>query len=171
MNAFYPKLDAGEDCQSWVPVLELATREVFALMLQSSLADASQLFDENELAITAIVGLAGCVSGAVSLRCSPASAALMAAKMLGVSSVEAAPEVQDAVGEVCNMIAGNFKNKIAGMGDGCLLSVPTVITGTDYNLHSLACFPRIEIHLYFADLPLIVSLTVHSWPSSGPIAD
>jgi len=162
MTAIYPKLDAGGNWHSWTPVLELATREVFALMLQSSLATAPQPCVEHSVDITAIVGLAGCVSGAISLRCTMASAALMAGKMLGVNPAEAGPEVQDAVGEVCNMIAGNFKNKITGMGDGCLLSVPTVITGTDYNLQSLTCSTGVEIHLLFEKLPLIVSIRVHS---------
>jgi len=162
MNAIDPKLGAGGNCQSWTPLLELATREVFALMLQSSLEAAPQPLGENGFDITAIVGLAGCASGAVSLRCTLASAALMAGKMLGVSPAEAGLKVQDAVGEVCNMIAGNFKNKIAGMGDGCLLSVPTVITGADYNLHSLTCSASVEIQLLFEKLPLIISITVHS---------
>ena len=43
----------------------------------------------------------------------------------------------DALGEICNMVAGNFKNKVSGLGNGCMLSVPTVITGRDYHCHSL----------------------------------
>jgi CheY-specific phosphatase CheX len=83
-------------------------------------------------------------------------------KNAGRGAGEAKPEMWDAVGEVCNMIAGNFKNKIPGMGDGCMLSVPTVITGTDYSLHALADSGKIEVHLLFEELPLIVSIEVHS---------
>ena len=162
MTAIHPKLAAGEDRLSWTPLLELAAQEVFALMLGGNLAPAPDPFPENELDVAAIVGLAGQISGAIALRCTPQSATRMAAKMLGAVSGEAGPEVSDAVGEICNMIAGNFKNKIPGMGDGCVLSVPIVITGTDYSLHSLACSARIEIYLLFEKLPLIVSITVHS---------
>ena len=162
MNPTDPKLDVGENRQAWTPVLELATREVFALMLASSLATAPRPVGDDGLDVTAVVGLAGRVSGAMSLRCARESAELMAARMLCVSAVEAGPQVQDAVGEICNMIAGNFKNKIIGMGDGCLLSVPTVITGANYNLYSVTCPVKIEIHLLFEKKPLVVSITVHS---------
>jgi Chemotaxis phosphatase CheX len=40
------------------------------------------------------------------------------------------------VGEICNLVAGNFKNKIAGLGEVCMLSPPSVITGDDYTVHS-----------------------------------
>jgi len=46
----------------------------------------------------------------------------------GVEAEKVGPEISDALGEVCNMIAGNFKNKISGLSEGCMLSVPTVIT-------------------------------------------
>ena len=60
----------------------------------------------------------------------------MASKMLGVDLDKVGAEMSDALGEVCNMVAGNFKNKIAGLAEGCMLSPPTVITGNDYSLHS-----------------------------------
>ncbi len=70
--------------------------------------------------------------------------------------------MSDALGEICNMVAGNFKNKISGMGDGCMLSPPTVITGTDYSTHSLADSPGLELRLLFENLPIIISLQIHS---------
>jgi len=161
MNAASPHL-AWASRQSWSPLLELAAREVFALMLGSHLAAAPAPIAEEGLGVTSMVGLAGQVCGVLALRCTALSAALMAAKMLAVDAGEAKPEMWDAVGEVCNMIAGNFKNKIPGMGDGCMLSVPTVITGTDYSLHALADSGKIEVHLLFEELPLIVSIEVHS---------
>ncbi len=67
----------------------------------------------------------------------------------------------DAVSEICNMVAGNFKNKIAGLGDGCMLSVPTVITRSEYNLHSMV---HEEMHaaFLFEGEPILVSLEVHN---------
>jgi Chemotaxis phosphatase CheX len=52
----------------------------------------------------------------------------MASRMLGVQPGEIGREGCDAFGEICNMIAGNFKNKISGLGNGCMLSVPTIIS-------------------------------------------
>jgi len=67
----------------------------------------------------------------------------------------------DAIGEIGNMVAGNFKNKISGLGDGCMLSVPTVMSGTDYKVHCRAN-ERIECSFLFEDEPLLVCLELHS---------
>ena len=162
MSAINSNLITNESRKSWVSLLELAAGEVFERMLGSHLTRGPESSDEQGLAITSMVGLAGQICGVLTLRCTVNSAVLMASKMLGVDVEEAGPEMPDAVGEVCNMIAGNFKNKIAGMGDGCMLSVPTVITGADYSLHALTDSGKIEIHLLFEGLPLIVAIDVHS---------
>jgi chemotaxis protein CheX len=81
----------------------------------------------------------------------------MAAKMLGMELKEDDGEVYDAFGEVGNMVAGNFKNKVPGLGDGCMLSVPTVVTGSDYSLHSNAAVPAIQLKLLFESMPVVIS--------------
>ena len=146
-------------CESWTALLELSAKEVFSLMLASELTGGNAGSDE-ELDITSMVGLAGSMRGLLTVRCASRSAALMASKMLGIEGSADSPEVLDAVGEVCNMVAGNFKNKITGMGDGCKLSVPTVITGADYNLRALGEETKLEITLLFEGHPLVVSLEV-----------
>jgi len=162
MNAISSNPAVREGRESWAPLLGLAAREVFERMLGSHLVPAPESFAEEGIDITSMVGLAGKICGVMTVRCPAKAAVLMASKMLGIDAGQAGPEMWDAVGEVCNMIAGNFKNKIAGMGDGCMLSVPTVITGADYNLHALADSGKTEIPLLFEGLPLIVSIEVHS---------
>jgi chemotaxis protein CheX len=112
--------------------------------------------------VTAMVGLAGQLCGVLSVRCDNEAAALMTSKMLGVELDKVGPEVSDALGEVCNMVAGNFKNKIAGLAEGCLLSPPTVVTGSDYSLHSMTEFPELELRLLFERMPIVISLQIHS---------
>jgi chemotaxis protein CheX len=147
--------------EKWTPLLEVAAREVFELMLGCQLAVPTTA-EQAILEITSMVGLAGQMCGVLSLRCDGKSAALMASKMLGIKPDKVGPEMSDALGEVCNMIAGNFKNKISGMGDGCMLSVPTVITGTDYSLYSQADSPGVEVRLLFEDMPIAISLQIRS---------
>lgn len=152
---------AAKTDQAWGPMLEVASREVFELMLGCQLTVPDTSITEVP-EITAMVGLAGQLCGVLSIRCSGKSAALMASKMLGIEPDKVTSEVTDAFGEVCNMIAGNFKNKISGLGDGCMLSVPTVVTGNDYCLHSLSDSPAVEVSVLFESMPLVVSLQVHS---------
>ena len=147
--------------QNWAPLIEVAAQEVFELMLSCKISPAPAP-TEFEPDITAMVGLAGQLCGVLSIRCDHKSAGLMASKMLGVEADKSGPEMCDAFGEVCNMVAGNFKNKVSGLGDGCMLSVPTVITGTDYDLRSLTDSAAVEVGFSFESLPMVIRLEVHS---------
>jgi chemotaxis protein CheX len=150
---------AKSNRQSWLPLMELATKEVFELMLGAELkADART--DAASFDITAMVGLAGQVCGMFTLRCSKQAAARMAGKMLGSLPPIDSQETKDAFGEVSNMVAGNFKNKISGMGDKCMISVPTVITGTDYSVYSLADSDVLEVRQLFEGLPFVITLQI-----------
>jgi chemotaxis protein CheX len=146
---------------NWGEVIEVAAHEVFELMLSSKLAKPQNVSKETT-EITSMVGLAGKLCGVMSLRCSAKASKLMASKMLGVPPDQIGPEGCDAFGEVCNMIAGNFKNKIAGLGDGCMLSVPTVITGNDYSLHPPTDSEAIKVTLLFEGMPIGILLQIHS---------
>ena len=88
------------------------------------------------------------------------SATLMASKMLGIDAVDGSSDVSDALGEVCNMVAGNFKNKIPGLGDGCLLSVPIVITGKNYSTHCVANSAVLDLNLLFEGKPFLIRLRI-----------
>jgi len=162
MNVINAMPAASQGREAWATLLGLAACEVFERMLGSHLVPAQESFAPEEDDVTSMVGLAGQICGVMTVRCPTKAALLMASKMLGVDAAQAGPEMWDAVGEVCNMIAGNFKNKIAGMGDGCMLSVPTVITGADYSLRALVDSDKTEVHLVFEGLPLVVALEVHS---------
>jgi hypothetical protein len=79
--------------------------------------------------------------------------------MLVVPLADAAAQQCDAVGEICNMVAGQFKAKI-GLEDKCMLSVPTVIRGGDYQLHSVPNSERLEVTLVFEEEPILFVLEV-----------
>ncbi len=145
--------------ENWIPLLEMATREVFELMLSSQLAVPATA-EEPAPEVTAMVGLAGQLCGVLSVRCDAKAAALIASKMLGVALDKVGPDVSDALGEICNIVAGNFKNKIAGMAEGCILSPPTVVTGSDYTLHTQPYSPVLEVRLLFESMPIVVSLLI-----------
>lgn len=145
----------------WLPQLELAVREVFEIMVDTKVVPATQK-EPDTYDFTSMVGLAGDLCGMVTLCCSTKCATAIAAKMLGSVSSDAEEQMWDAVGEVTNMIAGNFKNKLPGMSSRCLLSVPTVITGSSYHCHSMAGSGSLEVHLKFEEHPIEVSLEVHA---------
>jgi chemotaxis protein CheX len=160
MSTFDPALSYDYSRGCWLPALQLSVQEVFGLMLGCALEVPHGPPLEQGLGVVAMVGLAGQLCGIVTLRCSSSAAARMASLMLGIDTGEVGSQRWDAVGELCNMIAGNFKYKISGLGDNCFLSVPTVITGEDYSLHAIASE---EIHnvLLFEGESVVVGLEVH----------
>jgi chemotaxis protein CheX len=131
------------------------------MMLNSEIQQAPAGTQAPRAEFTAMVGLAGDLYGVCVLRCTPTAAALMAAKMLGVDPAQAGDEKWDAVGEVCNMVAGNFKNKLPGLSERCMLSCPTVIAGSDYQCRSLAEGQALNITLLFEGNPLGIVLEIH----------
>ena len=80
----------------WGPLLELAGREVFELMLGTPVS-APPEDTPTEIDITAMVGLAGQLCGVMSVRCKRETAAKMAGKMLGSEPLPDSQEVQDAL--------------------------------------------------------------------------
>jgi chemotaxis protein CheX len=161
MNSPKEALAAGGSPETWAPLLELATREVFQLMLGCELTMPTEEISVVSGA-TSMVGLAGQLCGVLSVHCDEKAGALMTSKMLGVPLDKVGAEMSDALGEICNMVAGNFKNKISGLGDGCMLSPPTVVTGSDYSTYSLADSPALETRLLFEGMPVVISLQIHS---------
>jgi len=83
---------------------------------------------------TAVVGFAGTIRGSFQVRIGLLAAHSIASAMLGGAPVEDDGSIDDALGELCNMIAGGWKNAIPIFSD-CTLSPPTVISGRDYKLH------------------------------------
>jgi chemotaxis protein CheX len=161
MSSTKVALGTGGREETWRPLLQLAAREVFQLMLACELTLPTE---ELKLppGVTSMVGLAGDLCGVMTIHCDEKAATLMTSKMLGLPVEKVGAEMSDALGEICNMIAGNFKNKISGLGDGCMLSPPTVITGSDYSTYSLADSPGIEAPLLFEGMPMMISLQIHS---------
>jgi len=161
MKSVNPMLGGDVRHSEWLPLLDTAVREVFELMLSSHLTTPTAP-ETGEMDTTAMVGLAGQLCGVLSVRCQRKAASLMTSKMLGVPMDKVDPEISDALGEICNMVAGNFKNKITGLAEGCMLSPPTVISGSDYVFTSLTDSPGLDVNFLFEGFPLVVTLDIHN---------
>jgi CheY-specific phosphatase CheX len=87
--------------------------------------------------VTGSVGFAGeTVTGAVYLHLSVPLATQAAAAMLNQTSHEITTdaEVNDAVGEATNMLAGGLKSWICDAGNECAVSTPTIIRGSSFSI-------------------------------------
>lgn len=82
--------------------------------------------------IAAVVQVSGDLDMAVVLTCPSGLARKAAAAMLAMEPEDASPEdVQDAFGELANLVGGGIKNRLPGSNK---LSVPSVAEGTRVSL-------------------------------------
>jgi chemotaxis protein CheX len=142
----------------WKHVLEAAAVEVFQMMVGAQLTPIENPEGVPAGQQTAMVGMAGALCGMTTVRCTTVSAGKFASLMLGGDDPGM---IGDAMGELCNMVAGNFKSKIANLADHCVLSVPTVISGDDYTMHSSEPSGGVTLAFQFEGAVVWVSLTTH----------
>jgi chemotaxis protein CheX len=147
----------------WTPLIEAATREVFEVMLGVKL----EPFQDDPALVTemiAMVGLSGRIAGVMSFHCTAQGARRMAKIMLGSASSgqEEEDEARDAVGEICNMVAGTFKNKLGQVGNECKLSVPTIISGAECSMQANPGGTHVKMPFTFEGSPIAISLSLRA---------
>ncbi len=128
--------------------LDASVEEVFQLMLGVGCAreNAHPATGQSE-SVTAVVGFGGLLSGACVFRSQSDVAMKIAARMTGMEFDLVDDTVKDAIGEICNMLAGAWKGKVPELAAHCGLSVPAVITGCNYSLRVQA--PEFQLsHAY-----------------------
>jgi chemotaxis protein CheX len=137
-------LQTSLDALSDLGNLDATVHEVFNLMIGVCCGPVMHERPRESETITAVVGFAGFLSGACVLRVEKSTAVIIAEKMTGMEFIELDDMVKDAMGEICNMLAGAWKGRRLELAAECGLSIPAVITGRDYDLHVPA--PEFRLH-------------------------
>lgn len=112
------------------------TEKVFSTMLglevKSSSAPKERVLALRKGGVVSLVGFAGRWRGSGSIRCSGRLACALSAKLLLTDFEYVNDEVLDAMGEIANMIIGNFKDDAACKLGPLGLSTPTVLYGNNF---------------------------------------
>lgn len=140
-----------------------ATREVFSTMVMMDPMDdypIKEPLNRFRCSITGMVGFAGTYSGVVSIHCPVALALKITSSMLGMECEEVNEDLNDAIGEIANMLGGNVKQVLSKGGLDVKLSIPTVISGEDYTINSLSDSDCVVIPFNIDDDRFIVGLTL-----------
>ena len=109
--------------------LSLALIKTFQTMLSMKLeiVDVHQVDSLDGPHMLGSIGFSGKVTGHVYLRMSYASGKAIAAGILGLELGELGPEeIRDAIGELLNIMTGNFKSNLCDAGLDCKLQPPEV---------------------------------------------
>ena len=112
------------------------TEKVFTTMLglevQAGPVDPKATLTNEEGKVVCLVGFTGQWSGSGSISCSASLACTISGKLLMTEYEAVNDEVLDAMGEMANMIIGNFKDEAASALGPLGLSTPTVIFGNNF---------------------------------------
>ena len=124
-----------------IQAVHAATAEVFSTMLGVEVELAPVHADRSNPAIVeggmAFVGIGGTWVGSGVISCSASFACRICELFLMTEASAVNEEVLDAVGELTNMIIGNFKTAAEAVVGPLGLSVPTVIFGRNFMSKSL----------------------------------
>ena len=117
------------------------TERVFSVMLGMCVTARTTRIDQDaqgqDGGVVALVGFVGQWVGTGSVSCSSQMACKLSSKMLLADYPEVNEEVLDAMGEITNMIVGNFKDAAEPILGPMGLSTPTVIYGDSFRTRNM----------------------------------
>jgi chemotaxis protein CheX len=141
-----------------------ATKEVFETMVMMTLEDSYPLKEPVttfHCSVTGMVGLAGTYTGILSIHCPKPLALKVTSNMLGMEVDEVDDDVNDALGEIANMLGGYVKQILSKGGLDINLSIPTVIAGEDYTVNSMSDSDCVIIPFITEGQRFLVGLKLH----------
>ena len=140
-----------------------ATQEVFTTMVMMDPKDEFPMQEpvsRFKCSITGMVGFAGTYSGVISIHCPVTLALKITSNMLGMECDEVNDDLNDAIGEIANMLGGSVKQVLSKGGLDVKLSIPTVISGEDYTVNSLSDSDCVVIPFIADGQKFLVGLTL-----------
>jgi chemotaxis protein CheX len=104
--------------------------EVFQSMASIKVtSEPASTIEDSKGQIIGSVGFVGDVSGVIHIYTGVSFVRLATSKMLGINESEVDDEmINDALGELTNMIAGYVKTRLSGNGP-CALTIPSIVRG------------------------------------------
>jgi len=95
--------------------------------------------------VTGLVGITGDMNGTISISFSKACAVTIVKNMLGDDIQDVVQDVQDAVGEITNMVSGQARAGLAELGMTFSGSTPSVIMGDNHTIAHISSTPIMAI--------------------------
>ena len=95
--------------------------------------------------ISGIIGLTGSARGSLALSFSERCILRVVSNMLGEEITNLNPEIQDAVGEITNMISGAARKNLEAKGFNITAAIPTVVFGKGHSIIHVMGGPSIII--------------------------
>ncbi len=115
--------------------------EIFTTMVMMDVSSGGSPVKELgrlKKSITGMIGLAGTHRGVLAVHLPNEVAMAITSGFLGMDVEEMNEDVEDAVGEIANMLGGSLKTILSDKGKDIQLSLPSTISGEEYAYTSQA---------------------------------
>ncbi len=113
-------------------------------------------FTNSSRDLSIIVGLHGNCNGNMTLNLSKSTAVFLAGKLMGEELAELDEDTIDAVCEIGNMVAGRFKDILAGTEfEFGAISLPAFIFGGNYSLYHLKNITTVSVTFEIAEVSVV----------------
>ncbi len=147
-----------------------STVEIFTGMIMMDITvkdDNVKQLGKLQNSITGMVGLAGICKGVVAIHVPQEVAFSITTNFLGMEVTEMNEDVQDAIGEIANMLGGNVKTILSDKGKAIQLSLPSTISGDEYQMYSNDNVERVIIEFSTSGGNFFVDLELESEPTDN----
>lgn len=118
-----------------------AVTKLFGTMLgmQMRPVPVTDGFDDGETHVAGVVGFIGKLNGVVYVYTTQTFAHRITSILLGLDPAEVTPGemVNDAMGEVANMLVGQMKSRLTDRGIPCVLTIPSVVRGSHFSVEAI----------------------------------
>jgi chemotaxis protein CheX len=95
--------------------------------------------------VSGIIGITGETDGSLSISFTESCICFIVSNMFGETITALNTEVEDAVGEITNMISGDARRELAEQGMVLQGAIPTVVSGKNHSVKHMAKGPSIAI--------------------------
>ncbi len=125
-----------------------SAKEIFATMVMMEITVNGDFRDDSiplTDSISGVIGLAGKYKGVLAVHMPSKVAMAITGSFLGMDVDEMNADVEDAVGELANMLGGNVKSILSETGRDIELSLPSTIIGKQYDFQPTKDAERVII--------------------------
>ena len=152
-------------------LIGLSVTEVFGTMLnfKVNLEALGATLVNGEPHVASSVGFIGRLTGVVYLYSTNSFASRMTRALLRLEDHEKHGDdmVNDAMGELANMVVGHLKSRLADRGMPCVLTIPSIVRGNHFSIEPMSSIERRVFCFRCNEDQLIVEVLIRTGAASN----
>jgi chemotaxis protein CheX len=150
-------------------LISAAVTEVFGTMLNMPMlaVPTEECVFAGQDQIASAVGFTGRLSGVAYLYTTTRFAGRITRGLIGLDATEVTTDemVNDAMGEMANMVVGQFKSRLVDRGFPCVMTIPSIVRGSQFGIEAVSETQLERLGFRCGDNGLLVELLLRGGTS------